>query len=336
MLNDQRGTLLLPLALIMLLMGFPLVLTFLNYVSTISRTEDNHDRQLQEQYAATAGIERAIFLIRYDSGFGDSMNQIEDSASDSIQVNGQTVPITVTLMELGGVIPGTEYTVQSGHQLEFKVTADADSEDDLWVVYDTVDYTSAVHLPSSTGTRTFYFHNNPTPPTGDTESQHPLPADEVAPTGTVLHNYDTDIDGDPGRMLQKSDQGAMETDQPKYQEWRTPILTSDYQISGTVRTIVFMSLIGFNTTEAAIINVYIRDLDPNASGCGGSVPPQSCYTEIGSNSFTIEPDMWGDSGTYTKTGCAHYDIAVVLGGYSIFSRITGCDGNTQILSWTAQ
>ena len=336
MLNDQRGFLLLPLALVMLLMGFALVVPTLNYASTVSRTVANDHSSLKEQYAATAGVEHAIFRVLYDIGFKNSMNQIEDTASDSVQVNGQTVPITVTSKESGVGIPGIDYTVQAGHQVEFKVTIDIDADDDAWIVYDAVEYVSKVSLPSSSGTKTFYLHNNPTPPTGDTESQHPLPADQTAPTSTTLYNYDTDRNDFDGIQGGKSDQGAAETDLVKYQDWRTAPLASDYRILGSIRPTIFLAMKDFSQDKTGMVNVYVRDLDPNAPGCSGTIPPQSCYTEIAGSSTTIEPDQWG-TGTYIIAGCAGYDVVAVLPGYSIFSRaIIGCAGTVDVLSWTAR
>ncbi len=46
-----------------------------------------------------------------------------------------------------------------------------------------------------------YLHNNPTPPTGDTESQPSLPMDIYPPSTVTQYNYDTDLNLDPGRTL---------------------------------------------------------------------------------------------------------------------------------------
>ena len=50
---------------------------------------------------------------------------------------------------------------------------------------------------------TLYLHNNPTPPIGNTTMQDLLPLDATTPTATLLYNYATDVDSDPGRTIEE-------------------------------------------------------------------------------------------------------------------------------------
>jgi subtilisin family serine protease len=84
-------------------------------------------------------------------------------------------------------------------------------------------------------TRTFYLHNNPTPPNGDTNAQANLPLTGAAPTATVLHNYAADLDGNTGvtgRFLDKSSAGLDERDLQKHQTWLTDPVDSDLVADG--------------------------------------------------------------------------------------------------------
>ena len=129
----------------------------------------------------------------------------------------------------------TNYTVLAGHQIEFKLVPENDSDDDMWLAYDTQDYSSWLRLPSSSGDMLLHLHNYPTPPVGDTNMQHPLPMDDNESTAGILYNYDTDRDAFPGRMIQKNTipPECNETDPVKYQNWLTDPLPTDLNIQGT-------------------------------------------------------------------------------------------------------
>ncbi|MFC1861294.1 hypothetical protein ACFLYL_03355 [Chloroflexota bacterium] len=53
-------------------------------------------------------------------------------------------------------------------------------------------------------------HSNPTPPVGDTEAQAALLMDITEPTATTLYNYDTDLDEEPGRLIEIGGEGPTE------------------------------------------------------------------------------------------------------------------------------
>lgn len=89
--------------------------------------------------------------------------------------------------------------------------------------------------PPPPPTRTFYLHNNPTPPTGDTNAQADLPLTSTAPTAAVLPNYAADLDGNTGvtgRFLDKTSAGLNELDLQKHQTWLTDPVGSDLVLIG--------------------------------------------------------------------------------------------------------
>ena len=134
----------------------------------------------------------------------------------------------------------------------------------------------------------FYWHNYPTPPTGDTASHAPLSMDRIAPLASTLYNYDTDRDTDPGLQLKKSKRGLSETDPLKYQVWRTASLGDALVITGDVSIDFWAALTPPHLGERGTVNMYLRDYDG-----------VSAYTEIGSGTIS-ESDWQGASTTFVK------------------------------------
>jgi len=101
-----------------------------------------------------------------------------------------------TFVERMGRIPGVNYTVPAGHELEIFMVVEKASKDDMWIAYDTTSYPSLLDLDyvTPTPTSSFYLHNDPTPPTGDTVSHATLSLDATVPTAGTLFNYDTNRD----------------------------------------------------------------------------------------------------------------------------------------------
>jgi hypothetical protein len=97
-----------------------------------------------------------------------------------------------------------------------------------WAFFGAVD--SVVHSSSLT----YYVHNNPTPPTGNTSSQTNLPLDQTSPTAATLYNYDTNRDSFAGLVIAKGGTSASVSDTTKYQNWRTAALGTDLTLEGTV------------------------------------------------------------------------------------------------------
>ncbi len=140
-----------------------------------------------------------------------------------------------------------------------------------------------------------YWHNDPTPPTGDTTSHAVLAMDTSVPTATTLFNYDTNRDPCVGLSILEGGIGAGESDPTKHQVWRTSDLSGDLVISGDV-TIDFWSALrqgqGSCKTplgKSAEVTVFLRDRDQS----GG-------YTEIGSGTISDADWQGGVSGDHVQ------------------------------------
>ena len=132
-----------------------------------------------------------------------------------------------------------------------------------------------------------YLHNNPTPPTGDTNSQAVLPMDTTPPTATTLYNYDQDRDAFAGLLIQKGAIGAGETDLVKYQAWRSGSLPEGLSLVGTVTIDLWTAMKDFGQDKAGEVIVYLRDYNG------------SSHTEIG-NGTVYEIDWQGGSATWVQ------------------------------------
>jgi hypothetical protein len=114
---------------------------------------------------------------------------------------------------------------------------------------------------ASFGGTVYYLHNNPTPPSGGTAAQANLAMNTSAPTATTLHNYDTDLDAQPGRTIQRGGSGAAETDLAQYANWRGPTAGLLGQtINGTVTVELWTAVDGFSAGGAGEVQVFLRDI----------------------------------------------------------------------------
>ena len=150
---------------------------------------------------------------------------------------------------------------------------------------------------------TDYLHNNPTPPTGNTNSQANLSMDATAPTAATLRNYDQDRDSSAGLVLDKGGSGVGETDLRKYQNWRTAALTSARTIDGTVTLDFWSAIKDFGLGRRGVVTAFLRDFNPSTSA----------YTTIGSG--TLDVANWqGGSGTWVNKSLtfsvSSYTVAV--------------------------
>ena len=132
-----------------------------------------------------------------------------------------------------------------------------------------------------------YVHNNPTPPTGDTNRQADLPLDTTPPTATTLYNYDQDANASAGRQINKNGGGASESNLVRYQNWRTNALSQDLTIDGVVNFPFWSGTANFKGNRRGVVEGYLRDYN-------GSV-----YTEITSGTVDIS-DWQGGSSTWVQ------------------------------------
>ena len=175
---------------------------------------------------------------------------------------------------------------------DFRLTVPAETFADSYTATVTVTISAAIGS-------TWFLHNNPTPPTGDTTSQLNLPLDQTAPTATILYNYDANRDSFVGLFIDKGGAGATETDPVKHQAWRTSALGSSLTIDGTVTVPLWSAIKDFGLGKSGEVTVFLRDYDG------------STYTEICNGTLT-DADWQGGSGTWVEKAisftCASYTI----------------------------
>jgi hypothetical protein len=109
-----------------------------------------------------------------------------------------------------------------------------------------------------------YFHNNPSPPNGDTVAQPVLPCDAAAPVAATLYNYDSDRNSAPGTTIAKGGSGPGETDPARYQTWQTAPLPADLTLQGSVQVELWAAVKGFAIDKAGVARVYVRDISGGA------------------------------------------------------------------------
>ena len=158
-----------------------------------------------------------------------------------------------------------------------------EDESDVLPLYEANQFRSSDHDPVVVGLDLrlgpLHLHNNPTPPTGNTRMQHPLPMDADAPTATTLFNYDSDRDSRAGRLIQKGG-SATTTDGTKFQNWRTQTFGQDVDIEGDVTFEFWSAMKDFKTDKRGHVVAYLMDgstviasasVNPTTNWQGGSL-----------------------------------------------------------------
>ena len=112
---------------------------------------------------------------------------------------------------------------------------------------------------------TWYLHNNPTPPVGNTTAQASLAMDTTVPVAATLYNYDTNVDSAVGRRLTLSGSGPGESAVGYYAAWRTGVLASARPIVGTVVVRLWSATQSFTRNRAGSIVAYVRDYNPTTA-----------------------------------------------------------------------
>ena len=100
--NRERGQVF-PLVLFVLAIGVLVTVPFLSQASSSLIGSRVYGQVVTEQYSCDAGVEHAIWRLKYESGFADSLTAENPMANYSINVNGMTENITVT--RTGGESP---------------------------------------------------------------------------------------------------------------------------------------------------------------------------------------------------------------------------------------
>ncbi len=162
----------------------------------------------------------------------------------------------------------------------------------------------------------YFPHNNPTPPTGDTNAQTNLSMDFTLPTAATIYNYDQDIDVSPGIIVAKGGIGATESNTALYQNWRTATLASDVAINGIPRLHFWSGMKDFAASTRGVVEAYLRDFD----GSG--------YTEVASGTLDVADWQAGDASwvykTLTMTSASYavgagnqLEVKIIVGGASV-------------------
>lgn len=94
--KGQRGQIL-PLALIALGLGAALSVSLLAFTGSALGISRKAERNVVADYSADAGVEHAIWRLRYEPGFADSLTE-GDPTSYSMSINDMDVDMTVTLV----------------------------------------------------------------------------------------------------------------------------------------------------------------------------------------------------------------------------------------------
>lgn len=149
------------------------------------------------------------------------------------------------------------------------------------------------------GELTYYLHENPYPPQGDSTSSPTLPMSSIEPTGGTLYNYDTDLDALPGIVVKRGGADSAESDGSKYQSWVGPSAITPYTVDGGVSMTLWSAAKDFRNDKAGAITVYLRD-------CSGT----TCTT-IGSVHHS-EPIWQGGSATWRA-----FDLEIATGMYTV-------------------
>jgi len=309
----------------LLTIGGLLIAPLLAHAATGLRAGQAQEEKTADFYRADAGIEHGLWRLLHEAGFAESLTPENPTVEYSVNLSGKSVLVTITrLAGIGGdtLSLNLDYTIPAGHQLELRVTV---SEDDhCHFAYDTTAYSAWLQMPTADNTTlTYYLHNNPTPPTGDTDAQPNLPMDEVQPTAENLYNYDQNFDSSPGRRVEESRGGPDGLELKEYLNWRTAPYTSDTHFQGAAVVNLYVAPDGFNYDNEGEFTIYLRDYDP-ASGT---------YTEIASASYEVEENQWVIPWHSTAPE-GKYEIQASTDGAQLKSTAALGFGYLRILSFT--
>ena len=169
---------------------------------------------------------------------------------------------------------------------------------------------------------TYYLHNNPTPPTGNTVAQANLSMNTTAPTATTLFNYDTNLDSAPGRLIQRGGSGAGETTLARYQNWRGPTAgLLGQNINATVTVEFWSAMPSFAQGTAGEVRVFLRDND-SVTGIN---------LEIANTTISAADWQAGASGWVKKSASFTVNHLLLVGHRLEVKLLVGSGANSDML-----
>ena len=148
--------------------------------------------------------------------------------------------------------------------------------------------------------RTYYLHDDPTPPVGNTTARLLLTADQVVPTAQTLYNYSSDLDSEPGRHLDEAGYDKNRTDPAEAVAWRLPPATGPQRLVGAITVDYWVAQDGFTNTDETKIKWFLRDFNPG----------DATYAEIEEIEFKQDP--LGPPGDWVHVTTVFQDVDYVL------------------------
>jgi len=160
---------------------------------------------------------------------------------------------------------------------------------------------TAVAATFTTGTwggTTWYLHDDPSPPAGDTTAGDPLAMDATTPTGATLYNYDTDCDARPGRSIDRGTGQVNEDAACRFATWRSEPLAAPRTLDGTATLVVYARK-QFSGGPNPRLVAFLRIVDPAGP----------MWTELGGASLAVN--------TNPKQAWSHRTFTWTLAGVTV-------------------
>ena len=120
--NAQRGGVAVIMLLAFIVLAVPLATAALETSAQLSRSSGVYDRRLTGQYNAASGIEVAIYDALYGQGLDDDLSPSDPTTDIQVEVNGETVAVTVTKSYPSGYSDPTPFTPSSAIHVTKSVT----------------------------------------------------------------------------------------------------------------------------------------------------------------------------------------------------------------------
>lgn len=168
---------------------------------------------------------------------------------------------------------------------------------------------------------TYYLHNNPTPPVGDTNAQANLAMDASAPTAATLFNYDADNDAAAGRLILRGGAGATESAPTLYQNWRGPAAgLLGQSINGTVIAEFWSGVTNFTPGVPGEVTIFLRDRN-TVTGL---------TSEIGSATVSAADWQGGSSAWVKRTATFNVNVTLLVGHQLELKLIVGAGSGSDL------
>ncbi len=194
--------------------------------------------------------------------------------------------------------------------------------DAMALLTDAEQVTATSTAASSFSATTYYLHNNPTPPIGNTNAQASLSMNTSASTATTLFNYDADQDSAAGRRIERGGSGATESTLARYQNWRGPTAgLLGQSINGTVLIEFWSAMPSFTQGTAGEVRVFLRDFNTILG----------TTTEIGSTTVSASDWQAGNSAWVKRSASLSVNTTLLVGHQLEVKLLVGSGSATDML-----